>query len=264
MSDLILNSKHLIFKEGMSLALLLRINKKSKLYECIIKRRNIFDLDNSKYEPHITLHIININMKHPLANTFIKIKQKIIKNCFLKKLNSKLSLKSLPGNYELLGDNDYAHYARIYKPNNTVLITKFRTCLYDKIGTKLNTTFTGPNNINDFNIFYSNNKPLYAIKNFYYGKNNWKPHISIFQMREKSKRNRHSIKKNLSYKIKKNVSNLKANNFQQILPKNCLMKNINSPLINNNNNNNNNNSEIYSIDLSMRGKNMNKTKKIRL
>ena len=162
-----------------------------------------------------------------------------------------------------MDNSDYALMLNIFM--FTYAASKFLSGrLYDKIGTKLNTTFTGPNNINDFNIFYSNNNPLYAIKNFYYGKNNWKPHISIFQMREKSKRNRHSIKKNLSYKIKKNVSNLKANNFQQILPKNCSMKDINSPLINNNNNNNNNNSEIYSIDLSMRGKNMNKTKKIRL
>lgn len=98
----------------------------------------------------------------------------------------------------------YSGCPRIHRKrcNNKNLITTFRTKFYERlnefmkveylrIGGKLK-DFVGYRSDNEIDpdyilIFYDNfskNIPLLAIKKFYYGKNTWNPHISIFNMEE--------------------------------------------------------------------------------
>ena len=68
-------SQH-VFKSGVNLAIILDTNPYSKIYKGIIERRDLFDLSNKDLEhPHLTLHMINFNYKHPFMKKFNILKK---------------------------------------------------------------------------------------------------------------------------------------------------------------------------------------------
>ena len=95
-----------------------------------------------------------------------------------------------------------SYFVDKFEVNNKNLITAFRTKFYEKLNEFMKLEFikaggkskdyVGYRADNDLDpdyilIFYDNfskDIPLLAIKKFYYGKNNWNPHISIFNMEE--------------------------------------------------------------------------------
>ena len=189
-------SQH-VFRSGVNLAIILDTNPYSKIYKGVIERRDLFDLRNRNIEhPHLTLHMINFNYKHPFMKKFkiLKNMKSISKECYNKVLRG-YKLKS-DNNYELLGKPQDPTYVIKYKLNYPNRITLFRLCLYDKIaeliGLKDHTSFKGKlvrkleNNRKVFVYSTPDGMPLYAIHEYYHGQSNWEPHISLLKLKEES------------------------------------------------------------------------------
>ena len=56
-----------LFRSGVNMAIILDVNPQSKIYKGVLEHRKSFDLIEKPLEnPHLTLHMINFNNKHPL------------------------------------------------------------------------------------------------------------------------------------------------------------------------------------------------------
>jgi hypothetical protein len=95
-----------------------------------------------------------------------------------------------------------SYFVDHFEVNNKNLITTFRTKFYEKMNEFMKQQYvnmggkeknyvgyradneTDPDYILIFYDNFSKDVPLIAIKKFYYGKNTWAPHISIFNMEE--------------------------------------------------------------------------------
>lgn len=177
------------FKNGISLAILLDVKKQSELYSKITEIRDAFDLEpEMKYHPHLTAHSIHFNNSHPLFNeVFSKIKD-YSKTCYSKYLKN-LDLDF--NGYTIIGNPNDPHYTAKFKLKDPKKITEFRMCLYEKF-----TQLVGENKLkgplimksyhdSKFHIYStSDNIPLYAVHSFYYGRSNWMPHITLFNLSE--------------------------------------------------------------------------------
>ena len=67
-----------LFRSGINLAIILDVNPYSKVFKAVKERRELFDLNPNPVEhPHLTLHMINFNAKHPYVkkNNFEIIKK---------------------------------------------------------------------------------------------------------------------------------------------------------------------------------------------
>lgn len=150
---------------------------------------------------HITLHYLNFNMEHPNINQFIEkdefdkcivtndFRNAIIKS-YTENIQNKLKLIST-GNVMKMGP----FWALIFKPNNTKKITDFRVGVYNYISNLLNFNFKnnkqliqkqGKYNKIDKIIYFCtpDGIPLYAIPEYAFGINKWKPHRSLFYISE--------------------------------------------------------------------------------
>ena len=186
-------SQH-VFKSCVNLAIILDTNPYSKIYKGIIERRELFDLrDKDIEQPHLTLHMINFNYKHPFMKKYNLLKEMkdYSKKCYNEILKG-YKLKS--NNYDLLGKPHDPSYVVKYKLNYPKRITYFRLCLYDKIAELI-----GLKDHKDFKkglihklengkkvYIYStpDGIPLYGIHEYYHGVSNWEPHISLFKLKE--------------------------------------------------------------------------------
>ena len=184
-----------VFKSGVNLAIILDTDKYSDIYKAVLERRNLFDLKGVPNEhPHLTLHMINFNYKHPFIKEFNILKEikDYSKKCYHEILKG---YKLKPKKFDLLGKPQDPTYVIKYKLNYPDRITKFRLCLYakiaDLIGLKDHTSFKKglvyklENNKKAFVYSTPDGMPLYAIHEYYHGVNNWEPHISIFKLKEK-------------------------------------------------------------------------------
>jgi len=188
-------SQH-VFRSGVNLAIILDTNPHSKIYKGVIEKRDLFDLSNRNLEhPHLTLHMINFNYKHPFMKKFniLKKMKDFSRECYNEILKGyKLKLD----NYELLGKPQDPTYAIKYKLNYPKRITYFRLCLYNKISEliglkdhkdfKKGLIYRLENNRHVYIYSTPDGIPLYGIHEYYHGVSNWEPHISLFKLKEKS------------------------------------------------------------------------------
>jgi hypothetical protein len=139
-------------------------------------------LTRIKLEPHKE---IQISVKNPESNDCIRY----------------------PGSY----------FVDHFEVNNKNLITTFRTKFYEGMNEFMKKQYiilggkeknyigyradneTDPDYILIFYDNFSKDVPLIAIKKFYYGKNSWAPHISIFNMEELGSNNMKFLEKYVVY-----------------------------------------------------------------
>ena len=182
-----------LFKSGVNMALILETNPNSDVYKTIIERRDLFDLKGvPDQHPHLTLHMINFNLKHKLINkVFLKKIKEFTKKCYIEILRG---YKLKKDDFSLLGKETDPTFVMTYKLNYPDRITKFRLCLYDEIARLLDLKdhkdFKNGlvRKINKKKMFiYStpDGIPVYGIQDIYHGRNNWLPHISLFKLKEK-------------------------------------------------------------------------------
>jgi len=167
------------------------------------ERRKAFKLEDNT-DLHISMLQIYLNNKHPLyTRIFINddFEHAIIKSYDDNILKNNVILTSINpltqrGNWGLLGRNPNKYWARIYDfdgyENN---IKQFRLDIYkyiESISGKLikseerRSNSMDPTDIDDFVIYKTQDgNELYAIhKKFYFGVDNWNPHISILTIPE--------------------------------------------------------------------------------
>jgi hypothetical protein len=187
-----------LFQSGVNMALILETNPNSDVYKTIIERRDLFDLKGvPDQHPHLTLHMINFNLKHTLINkVFLKKIKGFTKKCYIEILRG---YKLIKEDFELLGKETDPTFVMKYKLNYPDRITKFRLCLYDEIARLLDlkdhkdfkkglVRKINNKKINNKKMFvYStpDGIPVYGIQDIYHGRNNWLPHISLFKLKEK-------------------------------------------------------------------------------
>ena len=182
-----------LFQSGVNMALILETNPNSDVYKTIIERRDLFDLKGvPDQHPHLTLHMINFNLKHTLINkVFLKKIKEFTKKCYIEILRG---YKLKKDDFSLLGKETDPTFVMTYKLNYPDRITKFRLCLYDEIARLLDLKdhkdFKNGlvRKINKKKMFiYStpDGIPVYGIQDIYHGRNNWLPHISLFKLKEK-------------------------------------------------------------------------------
>ena len=185
-----------LFRSGVNMAIILDVNPQSKIYKGVLEHRKSFDLIEKPLEnPHLTLHMINFNYKHPLMkkHDILNKMKDIAKECYNEILRGSKLVKV---DYDLLGKPQDPTYVLKYALNFPENITKFRLCVYDKIaqliGLKDHKDFKGRmvrkvvNNKKYFVYSTPDSIPLYGIHQYYHGENNWEPHISLFKLKEKS------------------------------------------------------------------------------
>jgi hypothetical protein len=188
-------SQHL-FKTGVNMAIILDVTPNSKVYKGVLEQRKIYDLTENPIEnPHLTLHMINFNNKHPLMKKYdiLKKMKSISKECYNEILRG---TKLVKVDFDLLGKPQDPTYVIKYALNFPESITKFRLCLYDKIAqlielkdhNSLKGRMVGKTISNKKYFIYStpDGMPLYGIHEYYHGQSNWEPHISLFKLKEKS------------------------------------------------------------------------------
>ena len=159
------------------------------IYDRLNERRNtLLNVHQTANIPlHITILQLDINQNNP--NSFIfnnpqfhKALRKFYNATIIK---NKVTLTSKLGDYDILGQADKKFFVKMYKPDQPMIITKFRMMFYKylesmfgkpTIKTKLD------HSGNKFYVFYYPNhglKPLFAVPEFNYGRGKWTPHISI-------------------------------------------------------------------------------------
>lgn len=168
----------------------------------INERRTAFGLP-PKGDLHISLLQLYINNKHPNYNIFnsVEFKDKIIESYQNNIIANNIQLQSteisVSGNkrglWEFLGRDPNKFWARVYilNPTHKQFISQFRRDIYNFINTKLGQPIskteqrgTGSDQ-EEFEIYTYNGQELYAInKKFYFGIDNWKPHISVLTISE--------------------------------------------------------------------------------
>jgi len=186
-----------LFRSGVNMAIILDVNPDSKIYKGVLEHRKSYDLIEKPSEnPHLTLHMINFNNKHPLMkkHDILNKMKDIGKECYNEILRGSKLVKV---DYDLLGKPQDPTYVIKYALNFPENITKFRLCVYDKIaqliGLKDHKSFKGRmvkkivNNKKYFVYSTPDKIPLYGIHQYYHGENNWEPHISLFKLKEESK-----------------------------------------------------------------------------
>ena len=187
-----------LFRSGINLAIILDTNSYSRVYKSLTERRDLFDLKPKPDEhPHLTLHMINFNAKHPLIkkNDFeiLKKMKDFTKKCYNKILRG-YKLKAT--DYVILGKPQDPTFAVNYELNFKKRITYFRLCLYNKIakliGLKDHKSFKKGmihelENKKEVYVYSTlDGMPLYGIHEYYHGVSNWEPHISLFKLKEKT------------------------------------------------------------------------------
>lgn len=190
--------KQHLFRSGINLAIILDTNPYSKVYKAITERRDLFDLKPKPEEhPHLTLHMINFNAKHPSIkkNNFevIKKMKEFTKECYNEILRG-YKLKAT--DYLILGKPQDPTFSISYELNFKNRITQFRLCLYDKlaqlIGLKDHNHFKKglihrlQNDKKAFVYSSEDGMPLYGIHEYYHGVSHWEPHISLFKLKEET------------------------------------------------------------------------------
>lgn len=137
-----------------------------------------------------------------------------------------------------------SYFVDKFEINNKNLITTFRISFYDKLNEFMKIEFiknggkvkdyvgyrTDSDSDPDYILIYYDNFskdiPFLAIKKFYYGKNTWMPHISIFNMSELANDNMKFLKKYIINFITGKNKNLTDEFLLDELRKNKTVKNI--------------------------------------
>jgi hypothetical protein len=169
------------------------------IYDRLDERRDILlnGHQSTKSMLHVTLLQLDINQGNP--NSFIFYNE-TFHNALRKFYNSslvkhKVSLTSKLGEYDILGKSDNKFFVKVYKPDQPLVITKFRMMFYKYLESLfgkpiIKTKLDSSGNV--FYLFYYPNdslRPLFAVPEFNYGKGKWTPHISIVSTKDLQRHN---------------------------------------------------------------------------
>ena len=169
----------------------------------INERRRTFGLV-AKDDLHISLLQLYVNNKHPYYPIFTsqEFKQNVIDSYNRNIVRNHIVLESVTtdpttgvkkGLWEFLGRDPNKFWTRVYsiKPEDKPHLTRFRLDIYNFINTMLGqpthkTERRGKEpDVEDFEVYSYEGQELYAInKSFYYGIENWKPHVSVLTVNE--------------------------------------------------------------------------------
>jgi len=183
------------FKNNTKFFIMANVNN-DKILTQIDDMRTTLLLENRPLhsDVHITLLQFNINQNHPNAYFFFDPEfHQNIRTFYDKTINSKnLILNHKPNIFDLLGLTHKKFFAKLYYPNQPLVITDFRTLFYKYIGKRLGRynikekVFGGEN----YFVFNVKGKDLIAIPGFYFGKAVWTPHISVINIKDLESYNR--------------------------------------------------------------------------
>jgi hypothetical protein len=137
---------------------------------------------------HITLLQFNINQNHPDSFIFFDPDfHQHIRTFYDKTISDKnLILNHKPNIFDLLGLTHKKFFAKLYYPDQPLVITDFRTLFYKYIGKRLGRykikerVFSGET----YFIFNVRGKDLISIPGFYFGKAVWTPHVSVVNIKD--------------------------------------------------------------------------------
>ena len=172
-----------LFVDNISCAIMSSLNRDSDIYNIVKEIRKDVNLKEESVASkhfHITLHQLNFNNSHPQTKKIRDNLKNIVKECYEIMFDN---VDLLFNGYEIYGDF-FVMKLKVSKE----LITDFRMCLYKNIEKILGVKIKGPGKHNKFiyETTENDNTPLYGLNEaFYYGKNNWAPHISLFKLNEK-------------------------------------------------------------------------------
>lgn len=167
-----------------------------ELYNKLDERRSLLLKGGQPNNPivHLTLLQFEVNQDHPLSYFFYskKLQEKLKKFYKNEMINKKVYLTTNYGKYDLFGIGENKFFVKLYEPNKELAITKFRTLFYKYLKKELGKYTIKKNNKGKkiYYVFVFNNKPLFAVPDFYYGKGVWKPHVTIFNINDLKKHNR--------------------------------------------------------------------------
>lgn len=149
--------------------------------------------DQSMMKPHITLMEIIVNGENPdhkyIVDAYGQINTSLreLLNTKYQQLSPQMYINSNKQDYEIMGD----FLAKIYKSTNSYYITDFRIAFYKYLEIMLGKSTRNVILFGDkkYFIYSYNGKELMAIPEYYHGKGQWKPHISIIKLDKISKSN---------------------------------------------------------------------------
>lgn len=162
-------------------------------YYSRLNKLGIPRFDRTNIRPHITLMEILVNRNHPdykyIVDEYGQINNTLrdLLAMKYKQLSPQMYLKSRSGSYNIMGD----FMAKVYKATNSRYITDFRLVLYKYLEMLLGKGTRKVKNIDGKKYFYYkyNGMELIAIPDYYHGKGNWTPHLSLIKLDKLRKSN---------------------------------------------------------------------------
>jgi hypothetical protein len=135
--------------------------------------------------PHISLMQIIINTSNKdhqilLMGKNINPHFQMSMSLQYNKISPQMYISSPKGGYEIMGD----FFAKVYTASNSAYISLFRTNLYKYIEGFLGKGQRRSVVINNkkYFIYSYRGRDLLAVPDYYHGKGNWKPHLSIIKL----------------------------------------------------------------------------------
>lgn len=187
--------KHIIFNSNYKVYLIADAtdNKMIDKYYNNLDILKITKKEQKNIRPHITLMELIINRENPdhkyIVDEYGQINTTLreLITAKYKQLSPQMYVKSKRDGYEIMGE----FLAKIYKSSNSSYITEFRMALYRyleiMLGKSSRKVIIYGNK--KYFIYSYNGKELIAIPDYYHGKGNWKPHISIVKLDKINKLN---------------------------------------------------------------------------
>lgn len=144
-------------------------------------------------KPHITLMEIIVNRANPDSKYIIDgygqmvPVLKALLDTKYNQLKNNMRITSSKGRYSVMGD----FMAKVYRASDNTHITSFRMVLYSYLSIMLGRfrrkkiTYDGKG----YYVYLYNNKELIAVPDYYHGKGNWTPHMSLIRLDKVQKDN---------------------------------------------------------------------------
>lgn len=176
------------FKSGYKVYLIADATdqRMTKHYFNRLDKLKISKREQANIRPHITLMEILVNREHPdyrfIVDAYGQINSTLKDLLTMKyhQLSPQMYINSKKGHYGIMGD----FMAKVYKASNSSYITEFRMALYKYLEIMLGKGSRKVREVDGKKYFvYSyNRRDLIAIPEYYHGKGNWTPHLSIVKL----------------------------------------------------------------------------------
>jgi len=188
------------FKNNIKVHILANITDPS-IIRLLNDRRNalnLWDLSGGK-QFHITLFQFHINGNHPDAYIFKDNWDNLIKQWYNETFGQNVILQYRQGQYDLLGQ-EKKYLVKTFEPlaKFKTVITDFRKKIYKYIQKKIKKKkkmYTKEKDGVKYHIISFGGRKLLSVPDYYFGIGQWTPHISIADMDEIEKYNKHISEK---------------------------------------------------------------------